>query len=167
VKVGIVSDSHGKVETVRRALALLRERGVTTVLHCGDIDDTATVEAFAGWEAHFVFGNCDWDRVGLERAMSEVGARLHEKFGSVELEGVKIAFVHGDDRELMLDVERSGHYDFLFYGHTHVAAEHRTGPTRVINPGALHRARPKTMVVLDLGSGEVEAVEVGVTERDG
>jgi putative phosphoesterase len=161
MKIAILSDSHGKVETVRRALALLQARGVATVLHCGDIDDTATVELFAGWDAHFVYGNCDYDRAGLRRAMSAAGATLHEQYGSVELEGVKIAFVHGDDRELLQAVERSGYYDFLFYGHTHAAAEHRTGPTRVINPGALHRARPKTMVVLDLASGAVESVEVG------
>jgi predicted phosphodiesterase len=48
----------------------------------------------------------------------------------------------------------------VFYGHTHQAAEHRTGKTRVINPGALHRARPKTFVVLDLATGEVESVVV-------
>jgi predicted phosphodiesterase len=73
---------------------------------------------------------------------------------------VKIAFLHGDDHRTMRDVEQSGYYDFLFYGHTHQAEEHRTGPTRVINPGALHRARPKTFVVLDLGRREVESVTV-------
>ena len=50
--------------------------------------------------------------------------------------------------------------DFLFYGHTHAAEEHRTGPTRVINPGALHRARPKTFVILDLESRQIESVAV-------
>jgi hypothetical protein len=34
------------------------------------------------------------------------------------------------------------------------------GKTRVINPGALHRARPKTFVVLDLKNGELERIEV-------
>jgi predicted phosphodiesterase len=93
--------------------------------------------------------------------MQEIGATLHEDFGHVEMEGVKIAFVHGDDGGLLRDLERSGAYDFLFYGHTHSAEEHRAGPTRVINPGALHRARPKTFVVLDLAARAVESVEVG------
>ena len=76
------------------------------------------------------------------------------------LEGKKIAFLHGDDQRLLHDVEHSGHFDYLFYGHTHQAAERRTGPTRVINPGALHRARPKTMVLLDLATGALESVMV-------
>jgi putative phosphoesterase len=161
MKIGIVSDSHGRQATVRLALAELRDRGIRTVLHCGDIDDPETVLLFRGFTAHFVFGNCDGDRAGLRRATEEVGATLHENFGSVELEGVKIAFVHGDDAGLLRDLEGSGYYDFLFYGHTHAAKEHRTGPTRVINPGALHRARPKTFVVLDLAARAVESVQVG------
>jgi putative phosphoesterase len=150
MRIGILSDSHGQRLNVSLALADLRERNITTILHCGDIDDTQTVSLFRGFTMHFVFGNCDYDKAELRQAMAEIGATLHESFGSLELKGVKIAFLHGDDARLMRDVEHSGHYDFLFYGHTHKAEEHRTGPTRVINPGALHRARPKTFIVLDL-----------------
>jgi putative phosphoesterase len=160
MRIGIVSDTHGNRLMVNLALAELRQRGITTVLHCGDIDDPETVELFRAFTTHFVFGNCDYDKDALRAAMDATGATLHDHFGNLELEGVKLAFTHGDDKHLMRDVERSGYYDFLFYGHTHQAAEHRTGPTRVINPGALHRARPKTFVVLDLGSREVESVTV-------
>jgi putative phosphoesterase len=160
MRIGILSDTHGNRRTVTAALAELRERDITTVLHCGDIDDPETVVMFRGFTMHFVFGNCDHDKRALRAAMADIGATLHEHFGSVELEGVKLAFLHGDNTTLMRDVERSGYYDFLFYGHTHQAEEHQTGPTRVINPGALHRARPKTFVVLDLGSREVESVTV-------
>ena len=67
---------------------------------------------------------------------------------------------HGDIRQLFQDVEHCGHYDYLFYGHTHQAKQHRTGPTLVVNPGALHRARVKTFVLLDLTNGELESVIV-------
>jgi putative phosphoesterase len=160
MRIGVVSDSHGRRLAVSLALAELRERGVTTVLHCGDIDDAETVELFRGFTAHFVFGNCDIDKEGLRSAIADIGGTLHDHFGSVELEGVKIAFLHGDNHRTMRDVEQSGYYDFLFYGHTHQAEEHRTGPTRVINPGALHRARPKTFVVLDLDNRTIETVTV-------
>jgi putative phosphoesterase len=159
MKIGIISDTHGRVATVRLALSELRNRGVDTVLHCGDIDDAETVLLFQGLQAHFVFGNCDCDRDELRLAMVEIGASLHEPFGHVQLEGVDIAFVHGDHGGLLRDLERSGAYDFLFYGHTHVPREHSTGRTRVINPGALHRASPKTFAVLDLTHGKLECVE--------
>lgn len=160
MRIGILSDTHGNRSMVARALTELQARGITTLLHCGDIDDPETVQMFDGFTAHFVFGNCDIDRAELRQAMNAVGATLHESFGSVEMDGVKLAFTHGDNAHLLRDVERSGYYDFLFYGHTHQAEEHRTGPTRIINPGALHRARPKTFVVLDLESREIESVTV-------
>jgi uncharacterized protein len=161
MQIAILSDTHSQNETVAMALALLRERGIDTVLHCGDIEDADTVALFLGLRAHFVWGNCDTvERTNLRRAVRNVGATLHEPFGDLELEGKKIAFLHGDDKRLMHDVEHSGYFDYLFYGHTHQAEEHRTGPTRVINPGALHRARPKTFVVLDLADGTLESVVV-------
>ncbi len=161
MKIAVVSDSHGRRHAVEEALRLLKERGAEVVLHCGDIDDADTVRLFRGTPTHFVFGNVDGvEKHSLREAMAEIGATLHEPFGDVELEGRRIAFLHGDDQRLMKDVEQSGYFDYLFYGHTHQAKEHRTGPTRVINPGALHRARPKTFVVLDLANGELDSVVV-------
>jgi putative phosphoesterase len=160
MKIAILSDSHGRNATVKCALADLRERGLTTVLHCGDIEDPDTIALFKGFDTHFVFGNCDYDRDLLRAAIAASGATLHEGWGHLELDGVKIAFLHGDDKRLMREVEESGYFDYLFYGHTHQAAEHRTGPTRVINPGALHRARPKTFLVLHLATGATESVDV-------
>jgi uncharacterized protein len=160
MRIGILSDTHSRYQTVEAALALLQNRRVNYVLHCGDIEDSETVWLFQGFTAHFVFGNCDYERASLRQAVYGIGATLHEPFGSVELGGVRIAFLHGDDKRLLREVENGGRYDYLFYGHTHQAEEHRTGPTRVINPGALHRARPKTLVVLDPASGELESVLV-------
>jgi putative phosphoesterase len=160
MQIAVVSDTHSRYHTVEKVLDVLRDRKVTHLIHCGDVEDADTVWLFRGLTAHFVFGNCDTERLSLRQAIEGIGETCHGDWGHVEWEGVKIAFLHGDDRRLMGDVENSGHFDFLFYGHTHVAAEHRTGPTRVINPGALHRARPKSFVLLDLPSGDIERIEV-------
>jgi putative phosphoesterase len=158
MRIGIVSDTHSRYGTVETVVELLRRQGVSCVLHCGDIEDADTIWLFRELSTHFVFGNCDTERASLRQAIYGIGGTLHEPFGNLELEECKIAWVHGDDKRLLQDIENSGHFDFLFYGHTHHAEQHRTGPTQVINPGALHRARPKTFVVLDLESGEWEPV---------
>jgi putative phosphoesterase len=160
MQIGILSDTHSRHHTVETALELLRQRGVGQILHCGDIEDAEAVRLFQSFDTHFVWGNCDGDRYGMRQAMRETGATLHEPFGSLELEGRKLAWIHSDDQRLFRDVERSGAFDFLFYGHTHKAEQHRTGITQVINPGALHRARVKTFVILDLKTGTLESVMV-------
>lgn len=159
MKIAILSDTHGRTATVEQALRLLEPYQVELILHCGDIDDAETIALFPA-NTHFVFGNCDADRSGIRAAVEELGATLHEPFGHLELEGTSIAFVHGDDARLLRDLEQADTFAFVFHGHTHLAREHRVGRTRVINPGALHRARPKTFVVLDMQSGEVESITV-------
>jgi putative phosphoesterase len=161
MRIAVLSDSHGRNETVRRALAEIAKRGISTVLHCGDIEDPATIALFAGLDAHFVLGNCDWDADAIGRAIQGIGATLHDGFGNLKLADRKIAFLHGHEKERMHEMEYSGYFDYLFYGHTHIAKEHVTGSTRVINPGALHRANPKTFIVVDLASAEVESVVIG------
>jgi putative phosphoesterase len=146
-------------------VAEIARRGVRTVLHCGDIEDPETVRLFAGLDAHFVFGNCDYYLDNLRRAMAEIGATLHEDCGHLEVDGRKLAFLHGHDKSLLQELEDSGQFDYLFHGHTHVAADRRNGPTRVINPGALHRAKPKTLVVLDLATGAAESVGLAPDEE--
>jgi putative phosphoesterase len=160
MQIAVLSDTHSRYATVESALEKLQARGINFLIHCGDIEDSETVWLFHGFTAHFVFGNCDADRASIRQAVYGIGETLHEPFGSLELEGTRIAFVHGDDKRLLHDLEHSGRFDFLFYGHSHQAEQHRTGATRVINPGALFRARPKTFIILDLASGEVEPVQV-------
>jgi predicted phosphodiesterase len=53
--------------------------------------------------------------------------------------------MHTDIRRLL-----AAQPDYLLSGHSHIASDARTGPTRRINPGALHRAAEFTVALLDL-----------------
>jgi len=160
MQIGILSDTHSRYQTVETALALLQARNVNFLIHCGDIEDAETVWLFQGFTTHFTFGNCDTERTELRQAIHGIGANLDENWGHLELDGRKLAFTHGDDKRLFHDLEQSGAFDYIFHGHTHQAVDYRKGSTRIINPGALHRARAKTFVILDLVSGVAESVLV-------
>src|SRR6266851_1972602 len=149
MKLGVISDTHDRVEFVDVALKEFQRHEVELILHCGDIESTDTVRAFAGWPIQFVFGNCDWQPDRLGQAMAEIGAELHEPFGDLTLDGKTIAWIHGHNQPLKHEIELSGRYDYLFYGHTHVAEQHVTGRTLVANPGALTRVKKKSCLVLD------------------
>ena len=157
MKIAVISDTHGRTETVQEALRLIAPRLVELIIHCGDIDDAETVALFSK-QTHFVFGNCDHDRAGIRAAVTALGATLHEPFGVLELAGKRLAFLHGDDGHLLRDLEQADTFDYIFHGHTHIAKDENRGRTRVINPGALFRARPKRFVILDLPSGEAESL---------
>lgn len=160
MRIAIVSDTHNQYQRVREVVRLCRQRAVDAVLHCGDIEDPATVRLFTGLPTHYVFGNNDTDKDGLRRAMAESGATVQEPYGCLEVEGKKLAWVHGDHRDVLRDLERADAFDYIFHGHTHQAVRRQAGPATVINPGALHRASVKTFVMLDLATDEVERFEI-------
>src|SRR4051812_23518331 len=115
MKLGIISDTHDRVERVVTALDLFRSKGVDRLIHCGDVTSAQTVELFQGWTVDFVLGNCDWNPVELESAMKKIGATLHRPFGELDLGSLKIAWIHSDDAQLFQSLENANHWDYLFY----------------------------------------------------
>jgi hypothetical protein len=81
------------------------------------------------------------------------------------LAGKRIAWVHSHERHKLYELEHCDYFDYVFYGHTHVREQHRTGKTLVANPGALFRANPKTCIVLDVKTGELKPIIVPVPPR--
>jgi putative phosphoesterase len=165
MRIGVVSDTHDRAETVAEAVRLLLEQRVELVLHCGDIESPDTIRLFKPVPTHFVFGNWDKDRGKLAAAIREVGGTSHDSFGAIELAGKRLAWVHSHERHQLRQLEHSDFFDYLFYGHTHVREQHRTGRTLVANPGALFRANPKTCIVLDVKTGEIKPIIVPVPVR--
>lgn len=160
MRIGVVSDTHDRVEAVAEAVRLLTELGAELVLHCGDIESPATIEAFRGVPTHFVFGNWDKDKVKLTAAIKTIRGTAHEGFGALDLGGKRVAWVHSHERHQLYQLEHCDYFDYVFYGHTHVREQHRTGRTLVANPGALFRANPKTCILLDVVTGELKPVIV-------
>lgn len=150
MRLGVVSDTHGRVEAARSAARMLESLEVDVVLHCGDIGTAEVVEQFAAWPTHFVFGNCDADRPGLTSAIEASGGTCHGEFGELQLAGKRIALLHSDDQRRFRRALDGGEWDLVCYGHTHVAAIERCGETLVLNPGALHRAHPHSLAIVDL-----------------
>jgi hypothetical protein len=156
--IGVVSDTHGHVEFTRAAVRMLESVGVGVVIHCGDVGSADVVRLFSPWPTHFVFGNVD-DNLGLlRREMTAAGHTCHERFGALEWAGRRIAFLHGDDARRLRKAATSGQWDLVCYGHTHVARLEREGDTLLLNPGAVYRANPRSIAVVQLPSLEVTTI---------
>jgi uncharacterized protein len=160
MRIAIVSDTHSKTPNTLAAIDLIRARSVNCILHCGDICDPETVALFAGFSAHFVQGNNDYDLEQLRAAAERIGASFHGPFSSLEIAQKRIALLHGHDWNLLDRVQAEQTFDYVFFGHLHEFSRNQVGRTTVINPGALHRARPKSFVIVDLATGEFERLQL-------
>ncbi len=163
MRLAVVSDTHGHIGSTNAAVRLLAAQEVEVVVHCGDIGSAAIIPLFAAWPAHFVFGNVDHNEAELAQAIDAAGQVCHARFGSLELAGRNVAFLHSDDRELFEETVNSGRWDLVCYGHTHVAEQHLVGKTRVLNPGALYRATPHTLAIVELP--ELTAKHLAIESR--
>lgn len=164
MRIGILSDTHDRVDATIAALAALRQRNVAVHLHCGDIGSERILDHFAGLNAHFVTGNTDWDRQGLIRYGQAIGLSGHHPMADLTFDARRFAILHGDDHRLLKQLLAGQEYDYLLHGHTHVRDDRRVGRTHLINPGALHRAVPRTVAVLDTETDQVEFLLIP-TER--
>src|SRR3954471_4134576 len=143
---------------------LLRRNRAEFFIHCGDVGSERVLDHLAGVPSAFVFGNTDWDRAALARYAQSIGVACHPSLAELELGGKKFAVTHGDDFKLRQRLLAEQRHDYLLQGHTHLRADQRVGKVRVINPGALHRAREKTVALLDTDAGRLTFLTVSAPQ---
>ena len=139
---------------------MLHALEVERVLHCGDIGSVEVAEMFRPWPTDFVTGNCDYNGEALREAIEAAGQKFHGRFGDLEITGRKVALLHSDDGRRFQETIGSGAWDMICYGHTHVASIDRHGDSLVLNPGAIYRASPRSIAVVEMPSLEATIVEL-------
>lgn len=152
----VISDSHGDVGAVYRALAAQPE--AEAVLHLGDgaADLTAVSSAFPQLAFYQVRGNGDFasDAAGIPYAREEClgGKRFFLTHG--HLYGVK------SDPLRVIYAARERGADVLLYGHTHLPLTDYEDGLHILNPGSLRASG--TYGVVDLSDAGVVLNIIGV-----
>lgn len=163
--VGLVSDTHDRIEAIKEAVKVFNERGVELVLHAGDYVAPFTAMAFKGLRCRLigVYGNVDGDRELLRERYAELG-EVKGVLATLKLSGLTTALVHGAPVEVAEALAKSGDYDVVVHGHTHRARAERVGRSLVVNPGEAcgYLSGKATVALLDLPSLKVELVELKV-----
>jgi len=165
--IGLLSDSHGDAVMTREAARMLLERGAETLLHLGDVCGDRVLDELAGLrapggapiECRVVFGNMDHDERSMSQYAQTLGVRIDHPVGRYTIAGRTAAAHHGHDPTQELKAIRAG-LDYFFHGHTHRKRDEQVGRTRLINPGALHRASTYSVALLDCASDELTFLEV-------
>ena len=142
MKILVLSDSHGNIRGVEKALKQFGSNA-DVVVHCGD---------GTRGEAEWLKENCARAKVVCVRGNCDFGGMLRDN-EYFEACGRKIMVTHGHLynvkfglAQLSYKAEEEG-CDIVFFGHTHCAADETLGNTRMINPGSCGRWEPVCAVV--------------------
>ncbi len=157
--LGIMSDSHGDVDATARAVTLLEMHGATRFVHCGDICDPYVLDVFAGRDLTFVWGNCDRPTASVRRYIEGLGFPWPVQPVRMEVAGKRIGVYHGHEAGFDLAAREDG-LNYILHGHSHEFGRRIVGGCCLINPGALSRARIRTVAVLNVPTGRATFLRI-------
>ncbi|HMB94771.1 MAG TPA: YfcE family phosphodiesterase [Tepidisphaeraceae bacterium] len=158
--IGILGDTHDRVENMIAGMKMLRDGGAEFYMHCGDVGGEKVIDQLAGLPAAIVWGNNDWDRGALTQYAEKLAIAVFQTVGDIELDGKRFALTHGDDYHAVKKIFDEQQYDYLLMGHSHARLDKRMGRMRVINPGALYRTSQKSVALLDTSTDVLKFLNV-------
>jgi len=161
--IGIMSDTHDRIDAIEAAINFFNQHNVTDILHAGDLVSPLVVPKFSKLKArlHYVWGNNEGDREFIKARFDELGIKPLGDFASLELEGRKIALLHGTHEHIVDSLVKCGLYDIVIRGHNH-RAEIVSGPTLLVNPGEVcgYLSGSQTVALLDLEKLKAEIIRL-------
>ncbi len=157
--IGLLGDSHGRRRTTAAAIAALRDAGAELLIHLGDFEDVAVMDELVGQPARCVLGNCDYPPRQFLDYARHVGVEVNPERIELDAGDIRVVATHGH-LQRVLSAAIAAEVDYLIHGHTHELRDDIVGATRVINPGALARARRYTAAVLDTARGKLTVIDL-------
>lgn len=129
MKVLIISDTHGKTDSIRDVLEKVGD--IDMLIHLGDVcGDEEYIYDNCSCPVHMVAGNNDWG--------SDLPKEEEFMIGDLKVfitHGHKYNVHYGTD--LLQELIKFQGYDIVMYGHTHIQNVERYGGSYIINPGSL------------------------------
>lgn len=161
--IGVMSDTHDRIDAIEAAIDLFNRRGVSDVLHAGDLVSPFVVPKFRQLKAklHYVWGNNEGDREYIRLKFGELGIVPLGDFAILELGGRRLALLHGTQEYIVDSLLRCGLYDVVIRGHNH-KAEVIEGPALLVNPGEVcgYLTGHQTIALLDLEHLKAEIIRL-------
>lgn len=163
--IGVMSDTHDNILQTKQAVSFFNNERVGQVLHAGDFISPFMIDTLRELEAPLtgVFGNNDGDRPLLEKkAAAYPQLKIGGVFARVDAGDMKVALLHGHDRQLLEMLMGSESLDLLVYGHTHRPDIRRNGSLLIVNPGEVygHLTGRSTVALVDTEKRAARIVEI-------
>ena len=160
MRIGVVSDTHNNLKSVRQIVEIFNSEEVDRVVHTGDITKGSTLALFSDLQAPLfgVFGNNDVERQGLDEVISECGFTYAEHYLDLDWESRRVVVVHDpfDLNHIQAD------YNLVLHGHTHMYRADKPDQNKLIfNPGecAGHMKGLNAVGIVDLDDLNTEILK--------
>lgn len=158
MKILVLSDSHGRIETAKIVLEKLQSR-IDMVFHLGDHDEDAIAlqSYFPRVPFHYVKGNNDY-------GMDTVSHKL------VVAQGKRFLLTHGHKQRVHYHLNTLAYWaeeqgaDMAIFGHTHIPLNDGTGRVYLFNPGSISLPREGLIPTFGLITIENEKIEGAIME---
>jgi hypothetical protein len=134
MRIGVVSDTHNNLRSVRAIVEIFDRAEVERVVHTGDVTQAKVLDAFAPMRAPLVgvWGNNDLERPTLEAAAARHAMHMVDGALHLEWHARRIVVTH-DPRDLAPHLEHGP--ALALHGHTHLHRHERANGTLIFNPG--------------------------------
>lgn len=159
MKIGVLSDTHDRLPTFKRAIAFFERMKVDAIFHAGDFIAPFAAKLIAPSvlkiPVHAVYGNNDGERAGLKTVLPQVV----EGPLTVKLDGKTIVMGHFIDWLKPTDIAKA---NLVITGHTHQVVSETKDGKLFLNPGECcgWLTDRCTIALVDLATLKVDMIEV-------
>jgi len=160
-KISLLSDSHDNIVNIKKVVKISNDRECSHIFHLGDIVSPLSAKALSGFkgELEVVFGNCDGDKIELQKTINNSGGSISKP--PLKLVLNKKIFILMHEPFLLEEIIMSKEPDFIFFGHTHENYFRREEKTVIINPGETAGIKNKpTFYILDIFREKFEKINL-------
>lgn len=148
--IGLISDTHDKLDGIDKAFHVFTSRQVSMILHAGDWTMPSTVQYIsklakqANIPIKGVLGNNDKElEATLKTPNLYEGIEIStDKIFVFDINKKTIAIYHGEDERIINNIIQEQIYDVLITGHTHKVRRERIDSTFLVNPGSTAFSKP-------------------------
>jgi len=135
MKIGILSDTHTKVQSAKIVLDMLLANGAKFIIHAGDICEYETLELLKNCGKRYVavYGNNDANLVPFHNEFNLVQEPYYFKLADTKFKLMHLPFYLSPDAEVVI------------FGHTHTFESDMKKGTLYLNPGEVC-ARSKPLI---------------------
>jgi len=127
MKIGVVSDSHKKVDLLRNAINRLKSDGAEFLIHAGDIVLEESLEVLKSSKLPYqaIFGNNDLHLLELAKRYN-----ISNEPHYFKINGISVKLMHHP-------YYLNGDADLVVFGHTHYFEAEYKNSTLYLNPGEI------------------------------